>query len=120
MQLRWLTSSFNHIEAAGRIGHSGMFLQVQLRSVDQTPAFARVHRGRAATEVLSCAVAHFHEDHGAGVIHHQIQFTAAITHVACARLQPGLLQMLLGGGFHRRATLQVLSDHRRSASAGHR
>jgi hypothetical protein len=28
--------------------------------------------------------------------------------------------MLLGGGFHRRATLQVLSDHRRSASAGHR
>jgi len=120
MQLRWFTRGFNHIETAGRIGHGGMVLEVQLRSVDQAAAFVRIDRGRAATEVLSRAVAHFHEDHGAGVIHHQVQFTAAITHVARARLQPSLLQMLLGGGFHRRATLQVLSDHRRSASAGHR
>lgn len=120
MQLRRITSSLNYIKAAGRIGHGRMFLQIQLCGMHQPPAFAWIDRGRAATEVLSCAVAHFHEDHGASVIHHQVQFTAAIAHVACAWLQPGLLQMLLGGGFHRRATLQVLSDHRRSASAGHR
>ena len=94
MQLRWFTRGFNHIEAAGRIGHGGMVLEVQLRSVDQAAAFVRIDRGRAATEVLSRAVAHFHEDHGAGVIHHQVQFTAAITHVARARLHPSLLQML--------------------------
>ncbi|KAG1316203.1 hypothetical protein G6F63_016099 [Rhizopus arrhizus] len=84
----------------------------------QSPALARIHRRGAATEVRTRAVPHFHEHHGAGVVHHQVQFAAAIAHVACTWLQPGLLQMLLGGGFHRRATLAALSDHRRSASAG--
>ena len=98
----------------------GMRGEPEAGGADQFGLLGRGDRACRIAMVGSHPVPYFHEHHGAGVIHHQVQFTAAITHVACARPQPGLLQVLLGGGFHRRATLQVLSDHRRSASAGHR